>query len=341
MKHSVISIDLAKNIFQICALNENNEVVFNKRVKRRKLTQVMSQLEPTTVVMEACYSSNHWGRVFQSMGHRVKLIPAYRVKPFVVGNKNDANDALAIAEAANRPNMRFVPIKSLEQQDIQTIFRIRERLVKNRTALINQLRGLLSEYGFSIGKTSAVLKKTVPGILEDADNTLTYTARRMFRFLFSQWQYYNRKIDNISDELCALTKEQTDYKLLTSIPGVGPIVSSVFIASVGDISQFKNGRQLSAWLGLTPKQHGSGETNHIGRMSKRGNINLRKMLIHGARTVVNWCKTKDDTLSRWLQRLLEHKHSCKVVVALANKMARMAWAILTKRQAFDFKLASI
>ena len=341
MKHSVISIDLAKNVFQICALDKDNNIVMNRQVSRRKLMQVMSQFEPTLVVMEACYSSNHWGRQFQTLGHHVKLIPAYRVKPFVVGNKNDANDALAIAESSKRPKMNFVPVKPLEQQDIQTIFRIRERLIKARTALVNQLRGLLSEYGFAVDKTSTKLRNALPEILEDADNALTVSARKMFHLLSAQWQYFNEQIDNITNELCSLSKAQPDYELLNSIPGVGPIVSSVFIASVGDVAHFKNGRQLAAWLGLTPKQYSSGETNFMGKMSKRGNVNLRKMLIHGARTVINWCKGKDDQLSRWLQRLLEHKHACKVVVALANKMARMAWAILTHRKPFDIKLTAI
>lgn len=340
MKHSVVSIDLAKNVFQVCALDDKGAVAFNKKITRNKLMPFIAQLETSTVVMEAGYSSNHWGRQCQSLGHTVKLVPAYRVKPFVVGNKNDANDALAIAEASLRPRMNFVSVKTFEQQDLQTIYRVRERLMKHRTALVNQLRGLLSEYGMVVGQHACTLKKALPDILEDADNGLTLVSRKLFHRLSRQWHHLDEEIKQVTDELHELATQQDDFKLLMSIPGFGPIVSSVLMASVGDIQSFKNGRQLAAWVGLTPRQYASGDVDRLGKISKRGNLDLRKMLIHGARTLVNWCQKKDDPLSRWLQRLLTNKHSCQVVVALANKMARMAWAILTKREEFNEKLAA-
>ncbi len=272
MKHSVIGIDLAKNIFQICALNKNNEVVFNQRVKRHRLLHVLRQFEPTLIVMETCYSSNHWGREMTKLGHQVKLIPAFRVKPFVVGNKNDANDALAICEAALRPQMKFVTVKTLTQQDIQTVYRIREREMKNRVALINQLRGLLSEYGFFFAKTPRALKKAIPELLEDGENQLTSIARAMVYRLFEQWERRDKEIKTLDKQLLDLVQQHSDYTLLMSIPGVGPIVSALIMASVTDPNQFKNGRQMAAWVGLTPKQFASGEINRLSKISKRGNV---------------------------------------------------------------------
>jgi transposase len=340
MEHNVISIDLAKNVFQICVLDEQQKVVLNKKVKRPDLLHELRQFEPTCVVMEACYSSNPWGRRIQAVGHEVKLIAPFKVKPFVIGNKNDANDALAIAEASLRPNMRFVGVKSITQQDIQTVFRARERLIRNRTGLVNQLRGLLSEYGIVAGKQAHALRKALPGALEDAGNELTPVTRRVLQRLFRQWQFIDDEIDLANKELEGLLEQHHDYPLLKSIPGIGPVGAALVIAAVGDVSQFKNGRQLAAWMGLTPKQHASGDINRMGAISKRGNVALRKTLIHGARTVLNWSSKKNDPLSQWLNKLMATKHPCKVVVSLANKLARIIWAVLTTRKPFDVALAS-
>lgn len=340
MKYNVIGIDLAKTIFQICALNDNNEVIFNKKVKRTHFLQTLRQFEATRVVMEACYSSNHWAREIMKLGHQVKLIPAFRVKPFVVGNKNDANDALAICEAARRPKMRFVQVKSLEQQDIQTLYRIRQRLIKQRTALVNQLRGLLSEYGVAVAKTKKALRHALPDCLEDADNALSPMARMAIARLSHQWQQLDEEIEWTETQLLALVKQHQDFELVTSIPGVGPMIAGAIFASIGDAKHFKNGRQLAAWLGLTPKQFASGQTNQLRGMSKRGNVELRKMLIHGARTVINWCQKKPNALTPWLTQLLDNKHPCKVIVALANKMARMIWAVLVTQKPFDASLVT-
>ena len=339
MKCNVISIDLAKNIFQICALGDNHKVLMNKKVKRSNLLNELRQFEPTLVVMEACYSANPWGRRIEKLGHEVKCIPAFAVKPFVIGNKNDANDALAIAEASFRPTIRFVSVKPVEQQDIQSLQRFRELLKKQRAQQVNQLRGLLAEYGEVCPKTYKGLMSNVLDILENAENELTDVTRRLFEAMKERLLTLSLEIENTEKELATLVSHREDYKLLIAIPGIGPIVAATIIASVNDIHSFKNGRQFAAWIGLTPKQHSSGETNRLGKISKRGNQSLRKMLIHGARAVLNWTDKKSDNLSLWLNKIKKKMHNCKSVVALANKLARIVWAVLTQETEFDAKKA--
>lgn len=278
--------------------------------------------------MEACYTSHPWGRAIQELGHTVKLIPPYQVKPFVVGNKNDHNDAIAIAEASLRPKASFVPVKSLEQQDLQSLQRIRERLMKHRTATGNQLRGLLAEYGIVLPKGLRHLRSQVPLILEDAENDLTTVARGFIHRLYRELVDHDKQISEIQTELSALLEGNEDYQRLQTIPGIGPVIAAILLASVGDAHYFKNGRQMAAWIGLTPLQHASGEKSRMMGISKRGDRILRKMLIHGARTVLNWCESKTDKLSLWLKALSARAHPCKVIVALANKLARIAWAVL-------------
>ncbi len=333
-KNSVISIDLAKNVFQVCLLSPSNNVVFNKKVGRNKLLETVMQLDAKRIVMEACYNSNHWGRTFEQQGFTVDLIPPHQVKPFVVGNKNDHNDAIAIAEAALRPRATFVPVKSLEQQDIQSLDRIRDRLVKGRTAVANQLRGFLAEYGVVIDKKIAALRVEVPYVLEDAENNLTVASREFISELYDELVSFDDRIKVNESRVALLLAPNEDYQRLQSIPGIGPIVGRALICSVNDVRQFKNGRQMAAWIGLTPKQHASGEQSRMGGISKRGNRNLRRLLIHGARSVVNWCKKKTDPLSLWLQGLLKTKPVNKVVIALANKLVRIAWAVLCSGQEY-------
>jgi transposase len=335
MKCSVISIDLAKNVFQACAMSEQREIIFNKKVKRKQLLDILRQFEPTIVVMEACYTSHPWGRAIQEMGHQVKLIPPYQVKPFVVGNKNDHNDAIAIAEASFRPKATFVPVKSLEQQDVQSLQRIRDRYIKQRTAASNQLRGLLAEYGIVIPVGLYQLRNHVPGILEDAEQPLTTTARAFIHRLYRELTQCDEQIGEIENELSSLLKENADYQRLQTIPGIGPVIAATLISAVGNANYFKNGRQMAAWIGITPKHHSSGEKIQYRGITKRGNRELRKLLIHGARTVLNWCEKKNDKLSLWLKSLSQRAHPCKVIVALANKLARIAWAILATKQPYQ------
>ena len=261
------------------------------------------------------------------------------VKAMLVGNKNDANDAVAIGETASRPKVSLLRPKTVEQQDIQSLLRIRERLVENRTANCNQLRGFLAEYGLIVAKTRRQLMLAIPLILEDADNELSTVARGFIQRLYEFQLYLNEQIDQVAQDILALAQAMPQYPLLLTIPGVGPIVASTLLASINEVNDFKNGRQLAAWLGLTPSQYSSGTTNRLGKITKRGNQTLRRLLIHGARTVVNWCDKKDDSLSLWLQRLKQRQHVCKVTVALANKMARMVFVVMSRGQAFDMNKA--
>jgi len=334
MKSNLISIDLAKTVFQVCAFGDHGEILSNKKLSRARLLHHLRQFEPTVVVMEACYSSHPWGRKIQALGHQVKLIPPYQVKPFVIGNKNDANDAVAIGEASARPKATFVRVKTLQQQDIQSLQRIRERLMKQRTATGNQIRGLLAEYGLIMPKGISHVRTKIPAILEDAENELTVVARGFIQRLYRELIEHDRQISELEDELESLLKENEDYQRLQTIPGIGPVIASNLLAAVGSAQSFKNGRQMAAWMGLTPKQHASGLKNRMQGISKRGNRTLRMLLIHGARSVVNWCLGKTDKLSLWLQALLKRAHPCKVIVALANKLARIAWAVLAKHEPY-------
>ncbi len=334
MKSSVISIDLAKNVFQVCAMDEKQHITLNKKVSRKKLLDALRQFDPTTVVMEACYTAHPWGRAIEALGHAVKLIPPYQVKPFVMGNKNDHNDAIAIAEASRRPKASFVPVKTLDQQDIQSLQRIRERLMKHRTATSNQLRGLLAEYGVIIPKGIHYLRSQVPDILEDAEQPLTVVARRFVQRLYSELTVHEKQINEVEAELFALVEHNDDFQRLQTIPGIGPMIAATLLASVGDAHYFKNGRQMAAWVGLTPKQHASGENSRMQGISKRGDRVLRKLFIHGARAVLNWCENKTDKLSLWMKSLSKRAHPCKVVIALANKLARIAWAVMATKQVY-------
>jgi transposase len=341
MNYKVISIDLAKNVFQVCGLDQNHKIQFNKKVSREKLLDTLRQLSADLYVMEACYSSNPWARAIAALGYgdKVKLIPPHQVKPFLVGNKNDRNDAVAIAEAALRPKARFVAIKTLEQQDIQSLDRIRERLVKHRTAVINQLRGLLSEYGVIISKGPRHVKAEIPRILEDAENALTVSARRFIHDLHAEIQQLDERIHTVEQDSLALINTNSNYQLLLSARGIGPVTATSLIASVNDANQFKNGRAMAAWIGLAPKQYSSGDSTTMGGMSKRGNFYLRKLFIHGARAVANWSKNKTDKFSLWIQELFKRMHPCKAIVAIANKIARIAWAILAKQEKYSPELA--
>ena len=339
MNYKLISIDLAKTVFQVAAFNPDNTIAFNRKINRPALLSTLRQCEPTLVVMEACYSANYWGRAIEKLGHTVKLIPARMVKAMLVGNKNDANDAIAIGETACRPKVSLLRPKTVEQQDIQSLLRIRERLVENRTANCNQLRGFLAEYGLIVAKTRRQLMLAIPPILEDADNELSTVARGFIQRLYEFQLYLNEQIDQVAQDILALAQAMPQYPLLLTIPGVGPIVASTLLASINEVNDFKNGRQLAAWLGLTPSQYSSGTTNRLGKITKRGNQTLRRLLIHGARTVVNWCDKKDDSLSLWLQRLKQRQHVCKVTVALANKMARMVFVVMSRGQVFDMNKA--
>ena len=339
MQVSIIGIDLAKNVFQVAALNRANKKVMNKAVRRAKLLDTVRQFEPTVLAMEACGSAHYWARQFRAMGHEVRLIPPQHVKPFVRINKTDAADALAICEAAQRPNIRFVTVKSVEQQDLRLINQRRTRLVRQRTATVNQIRGFAREYGVCFPVGYKALLKALPETLEQHDHELTPIARQVLFDLFEEVLEISEKIDRLRDQLATLTKHNARCQDLLSVPAFGPLVSASFIAGVGDGSQFTNGRQCAAWLGLVPRMHGSGGKTNVLSITKNGDRELRTMLIHGARAVVRWAHRRDDALGRWVMQLKARRGTNKTVVALANKLARIAWAVVAKNEPFDINKA--
>ena len=338
-KYSILGIDLAKNVFQICALNQANKVQFNRKLTRNKLIEFMLQQEPVLVAMEACSSSNYWARKFEEMGHTVKLVPAQHVKPFVKGNKNDRNDAIAICEAAQRPNMHFAMIKTHVQQDMQMLHRIRQLHVKQVTAISNQIRGYLAEYGLVVQKQITHLLGVLPGIIDNEKNDLTPISRQL---LLSQYQVListREKVTELNQQIERSNQQNVYCQRLQVLPGIGPIISSALYAAVGNGSQFSKGRQMSAWIGLTPAHFGTGGKNTNVDTTKKGDHYLRTLLIHGARTVVTWSDKKTDPLSCWIQRLVARRGKRKAYVALANKLTRAAWKILQGDE-YDIKKIS-
>ena len=270
-----------------------------------------------------------------AMGHEVKLIAPQFVKPYVKGNKNDANDAEAICEAVSRPNMRFVPVKTVEQQDIQALHRIRQEQVRQRTALVNQIRGLLSEYGIVIALRVESLRKALPDILEDAENRLTADFRTLLKGLQEDLTHLDARIGTLDQAIKKLAQEHEGAKRLQQLRGIGPITATALIAAIGDGHQFARGRDAAAWCGLVPGQHSSGGKSKLLGISNRGDTYLRTLLIHGARAVLKTAQSKDDRLSQWLQSLCSRRNKNIAAVALANKTMRMAWAMLVSGKDYE------
>jgi len=335
MKITTIGLDIAKSVFHLFAMSKTGRLVKKKQLKRSQVLLFMANIEPCLIVMEACGSAHYWAREFMRLGHQVKLIAPQYVKPFVKGNKNDYNDAEAIAEAAQRPTMRFVPIKSIEQQDVQNFHRQRERIKKERTALANQVRGLLAEYGVTIHRGIRAVSKSLPDILEDAENGLTPLARELFAELYEELQALNQRFETCEQRIKQINQGNELCRRLDEILGIGPITATATYAAAGDGKDFVNGRHLSAWLGVVPGQHSTGGKNNLLGISKRGNAYLRTLYIHGARAVLRHSAGKTDRFSRWAQSVLERRGHNKACVAVANKMVRMAWVIMAKGETYQ------
>lgn len=330
MNVSVLAIDLAKNVFQLHGVDERGHPLLCKAVKRAKLAEVVQNLPPCRIVMEACGGAHYWARRFQVMGHAVQLIAAQFVKPFVKSHKNDRHDAEAIAEAAARPTMRYVPVKSVEQQDIQTLHRIRSLLMKDRVAQINQIRGLLAEYGLVIPQNAERVRQQLPSILEDGANALTPLTRELMRDLYERLVGLDERIARYDQHIQQLHQHSPISRKLDEVRGVGPLIATAVLAGVGDAKDFKNGRQFAAWLGLVPRQHSSGGKPRLLGITKRGDKYLRTLLVHGARAVVTQAPRRDDGFSRWINQLRARRGTNVTVVAVANKTARVIWTMLAK-----------
>jgi transposase len=323
----VLGIDLAKNVFQLHGTDGKGKCVLRKRLSREKLPIFVATLLPCLIGIEASGGAHYWARLFQSMGHKVKIMAPQFVKPYIKSNKNDSNDASGIAEAVTRPNMRFVPIKKIEQQDVLLSHRARELAIKQRTAQSNQIRGLLSEYGITV-PAGLIYIKRITAILEDNNKKLTIKARAIFMRLYEQFMIYDTQVKTYDKEIAHDANQDVQCNEIMKIEGIGPLTASAAVATIGDAKLFKNGREVSAWLGLVPKQHSSGNTVRLSGISKRGDRYVRTLLIHGARTVVKSCEKKTDQRSLWIA---DKKKRCgynRAAVALANKNARVIWAIL-------------
>jgi transposase len=334
MQIEVLGIDLAKQVFQLHAVDARGRALSSRRVGRAKLVETVVRLAPRIVAMEACSGAHHWARTFRGLGMEVRLLHAKFVRAYVKSAKNDTHDAEAICEAAMRPHMRFVVVKSLEQQDLQSLHRSREQLVGWRTALINQLRGLLAEYGIVLPQGARRFFREVTAALDEPSGCVTALARELFTDLIAQLRDLHDRIQVLDRRLVALCRQSESARRLACLPGIGPIVATALVASVGDGKQFRNGRELAAWVGLVPRQHSSGGKPRLLGISRSANRYLRKQMVHGARGVMRWLKGKEDPRSRWLLALWERRGFNRAVVAQANKTARMAWVILARGEAY-------
>lgn len=335
MKIMRIGIDLAKNVFQIHGVDTHEHPVCRRQLRRHQLLEFFQKLDPCLIGMEACAGAHHWARQLQAMGHTVKLIAPQFVKAYVKGNKNDANDAEAICEAVSRPGMRFVPIKTVEQQDLQALHRIRTELIHQRTAKVNQIRGLLAEYGIVIAVTVKQLRNALPLILEDAENGLSARFRHLLDGLREDLVYLDEQIAIVDQDMQHQANENAMARKLQQLRGIGPITATALVAAIGNAKDFKRGRDLAAWLGLVPAQHSSGGKDRLLGISKRGNTYLRTLVIHGARAVVRAAATQTDRLSCWIQNLCARRNNNIAAVALANKTVRLAWALMTREADYD------
>jgi transposase len=332
---SVVGIDIAKRVFHLVGMDERGKIVTRKRCSRGEVLPLLANLGPTTIGMEACGGAHYWARCLREQGHEVKLMAPQFVKPYVKSNKNDMRDAEAIAEAVTRPSMRFVPVKDVAQQDIQALHRVRERLVTARTALVNEMRGLLAEYGIVLPQGMAKFRQALMSTLEAEHTKLTPLGQELFHKLFGELGKLDAELAYYQDKLEALAQAHPVCQRLLTIPGIGPLTATALMAAVGDAGVFKNGRQFAAWLGLVPKQYSTGGQTRLLGISKRGDSYIRKLLIHGARATLRWARTKADRRSQWIRGLLDRRGWNRTAVAVANKNARIVWALLSRGGVYE------
>jgi transposase len=330
----VCGIDIGKTVFHLIGLSKEGQIVTKKRFTRKQLITHTVNMPACLIGMEACPGAHFLARVLRAQGHEVKLMPAEYVRPFVKSNKNDYVDAEAIAEAVLRPTMRFVPIKSEAQLDLQALHRVRDRWMGRRTAVINQIRGFLLEHGITVAVGPAHLERQIPSILEDANNLLSSRMRALLVELRDEWKKLETQIEEIDREFVQAAKKEENCRRLLTIPGIGPLTATALTAAIGNGAAFRKSRDLAAWLGLVPRQHSTGGKTRLLGISKRGNPYLRRLFIHGGRAVVARVKREDHTFGNWLDHIEARSPRNVVVVAMANKLARIAWAVLTRGQVY-------
>lgn len=336
MDIAIVGIDLGKNSCSLAGLDQSGRVILRRRMRRDSLESFVGGLGRCVVAMEACCGAHHLGRIFEARGHEVRLMSPEYVRPYVKSQKNDDLDAEAIAEAATRPTMRFVPVKSQDQSDIQALHRARERLVSERTALINHLRALLLERGVSVPQGRRKLEAALETFAdEDGVWALSPRIRTLIEDLRAEWRSLDGRITAFDAEFIRMARADETTRRLTGIPGIGTINATALVAAVGNAKAFERGRDMAAWLGLVPRQMTTGGKPRLLGISKRGNRYLRKNLIHGARAALPYLAERDTPLGRWARGLLQRAHKNVVVVALANKLARIAWAVLARGCVYD------
>lgn len=324
-----IGIDLGKTTFHLVALAERNKVLLRKKFSRAQLLAYTANLPSSLIGLEACAGAHFIGARLREQGHEVRLIPAQFVKPYRKSNKNDFIDAEAIAEAVTKHNMRFVQIKTEEQLDVQAMHRVRDRLVQRRTALINEIRGFLLERGITFAADPIHLRKNLPAVIEDAEQNLSTRLRWLLERMWQEWKQVEIDIKGMTEEIKRISEENELCRRLRQIPGFGPLVSTATVAAIGNGAAFRRGRDFAAWVGVVPRQYSTGGKQKLFGISKRGNVYLRRMLIPGARAVLFRIKYDTGGFGQWVHRLAQRAPRNKVVVAIANKLARMAWAVLS------------
>ena len=334
MKVTTIGLDIAKQVFQAHGTDKAGRTVVRRKLRRGEVARFFSEQPACLVGIEASGSAHYWARVLGDLGHTVRLMAPQFVKPYVKSNKNDANDAEAICEAVSRPSMRFVPQKSVEQQDLQCLHRVRSRLVSCRTQLVNQIRGLLAEYGIVLPQHPGQVRRGLPTILEDAENQLTGFGRELFHSLYEELVQLDEKIGDADDRIQTAFRRTPDCQRIAAVEGVGPLIATAIVAAISNGRAFENGRQFSAWLGLVPRQNSSGGKSRLLGISKRGDTYLRTLLIHGARSVVYRAKTKTDKRSLWINDKQQRLGTSKACVAVANKNARIIWSLIAREQEY-------
>jgi transposase len=336
MSITMIGLDTAKSVFQVHGVNETGKVEIKRKLRRSELIPFFEKQEVCTVVIEACGAAHHWARILRGLGHEVKLIAPEAVRPFVKkGKKNDPADAAALCTAASLPDMMFVPIKNIEQQGILAVHSARSLLVKQQTMLANAMRGLATEFGLTVPKGIGRLDELLK--LVEADKTFPEKARQVFMGLFVQCRALAESIGALEAAIVAHARQDETARRLQTIPGVGPITASLIATTVGDISLFKSARHFAAWLGLVPRQYSTGGKTRLGRITKAGNREIRRLLVIGATSMVYRAPQWNSALGAWTRKLLERRPFRLVTVALANKMARMAWALMTRKEVYRAK----
>jgi len=333
MQAVTLGIDIGKRWFHVVGLSDTGRVLLREKLTREQLHRLFATYPACVIAIETCCGAQHLGRLAASHGHDVRLIPAQHVRPFVKSQKNDFNDATALAEVARLPSMRAVPLRSIEQIDVQAVHRARQRLLEQRNGMTNQIRGLLLDRGIAIPQGLYPLRAAVPLILEDAENGLTPAFRSLLALLLQMWRQTDEAIESLSDHLKELARQSEPCRRLQSIPGVGALVSTALVSAIGNASSFRTARDLSAWIGLVPRQHTTGGKPKLLGITKRGNSYLRRLFVQGARALWVWKDKRDDPLHRWIRSLAARMHPHIAVCALANKLVRISWALLRKEEA--------